>query len=152
MDVNIYDYRVWRSKVIKCPHVHYSIGLLQSVYRPRKKLTRRGLAFWLLQQNGQISLCIQHKMHHKEHMNMWPEWGSRWVPVPLFLFTEHVDRLKITCRPASAPPFPFPVHVGTEDHVHACSATISLSGTRGCMQYYQFYFLYIKGTSQATGR
>ena len=41
---------------LRSTNVHMSttqIGLLQSVYRTRKKLTRRGLAFWLLEQNGQ---------------------------------------------------------------------------------------------------
>ena len=92
---------------LRSTNVHMSttqIGLLQSVYRTRKKLTRRGLAFWLLQQNGQgqISLCIQHQLHHKEHMNACNATIS----------------VSGTCGLS-------------EDHVDACSATISVSGTRG---------------------
>jgi hypothetical protein len=96
------DNRVLR---IKSTNVHMSttqIELLQSVYRTRKKLTRRGLAFWLLQQTGQGSLWIQHQLHHNEHMNACSATisvsGTRGL---------------------------------AEDHVHACSATISVSGTRG---------------------
>ena len=130
---------------LRSTNVHMSttqIGLLQSVYRTRKKLTRRGLAFWLLQQNGQgqISLCIQHQLHHKDHMNACSATisvsGTRglritWMPAaPPFPFPEHVGWLRITCMPA-APPFPFPVHVGLRIMCMHASATISVSGTRG---------------------
>ena len=134
------DNRVVR---IKSTNVHMSttqIELLQSVYRTRKKLTRRGLAFWLLQQTGQGSLWIQHQLHHNEHMNACSATisvsGTRglritWMPAaPPFPFPEHVGWLRITCMPA-APPFPFPVHVGLRIMCMHASATISVSGTRG---------------------
>ena len=112
---------------LRSTNVHMSttqIGLLQSVYRTRKKLTRRGLAFWLLQQNGQgqISLCIQHQLHHKEHMNACSATIS--VSGTCGLSEDHVDACSATISVSGT-------RGQAEDHVQSCSATISVSGPRG---------------------
>ena len=79
------------------------------------------LAGWLFNQWGEWvwtgqgqSLCIQHQLHYTKHMKLWIPVGQP------FLFQEHMGLVRITWIPAV-----------TEDHVHACSATIFFSGTRG---------------------
>ena len=118
-----YDNRVCRIKVNKCPHVHYS-NRTSAVSLQNEKETDK-------ERPGTLAATakwpgIDIPLYTAPTA---PQWAHECLQCHHFRFRntwaeDHVDACSATISVSGTRGL-------AEDHVHACSATISVSGTRG---------------------